>query len=145
MTGRSPRPHSRSSGRCLQPPSATQASHWSNVTSFLPMANGFAIVTRCGGFSYSVVEPMSNLPAGTPSISTQPRQSRKTSPALAPLADGADVLAEGAVAVTAGAGVGVGAAAGGGWGAGVRCGVGAGARAGAAGGAGATGPRPLKE
>jgi hypothetical protein len=120
----------------LHPPSATQASHWSNVTSFLPMANGFAIVTRCGGFSYSVVEPMSNVPAGSTSISTQPWQSRKTSPAFALLAAGADVPADGAVAVTAGAGAG--AAAGGGCGAGVRC-VGAGAGVGAAEGAVATG------
>src|SRR5262245_42552487 len=48
MTGRRPRPQPSSPALCAQPPSATQASHWANVTSCLPMANEAMATLRCG-------------------------------------------------------------------------------------------------
>src|ERR1700733_7453508 len=52
MTGRRPRPQVSSLGWCLQPPSLEQASHCSKVTSNLPTANGWPIVTLCCGPSF---------------------------------------------------------------------------------------------
>src|SRR5262245_34517982 len=51
ITGRLPLPQPLSSGResLPQPPPAAQASHSANVTSYLPTANGLAIVTLCCG------------------------------------------------------------------------------------------------
>ena len=54
ITGRRPRPQPRSSGLYrLHPPSATHASHSSNVTAKRPTEKGFAIVTMCSGLSLS--------------------------------------------------------------------------------------------
>src|SRR6516225_2508849 len=46
------------------------------------MAKGLAKVTRCIGFSYSDVEPMSKEPAGNTTSSGQSAQSRNVSPGL---------------------------------------------------------------
>jgi hypothetical protein len=51
MTGRSPRPQLWSSGRRLHPPSAMQASHCANVTSYFPRAKTWLITTGCFGTS----------------------------------------------------------------------------------------------
>src|SRR5262245_40266207 len=85
MTGRLPRPHPRSSGlRPLQPPSATQASHSSNVTEYFPAENGAAIVTRTSTSSLYrsgsfAGDPIMKVPAGTTTISGQVGQSLKVS------------------------------------------------------------------
>src|SRR4029077_12869491 len=84
MTGRSPRPHPRSWGRDLHPPSSTHLSHSLNVTSRRPTAKFLEMLTRCTGFSYSDEDPIANEPAGTTAISGQSGQSRKTSPGLDP-------------------------------------------------------------
>src|SRR4029077_8510122 len=84
MTGRSPRPHPRSWGRDLHPPSSTHLSHSLKVTSRRPTAKFFAMLTRCAGFSYSDEDPIANAPAGTTTISGQTGQSRKKSPDLDP-------------------------------------------------------------
>src|SRR5215469_14164681 len=94
------------------------------------MAKGFAKVTRCIGFSYSDVEPMSKEPAGNTTSSGQSAQSRNVSPGLKLVRPGSM-----AGAVTAGAvtGAGAGAADGGGLTAGAGgAGAGVGAGAGAA-------------
>src|SRR6516164_10373266 len=68
MAGIVPRP--QPSGARGHTVAATQASHSSNVTSNLERANGFAIVTSCGGPSLEIRfgsfsgEPIMNLPAG---------------------------------------------------------------------------------
>src|SRR5262249_22288999 len=59
---------------------ATQESHSLNVTSRRPIANGFAIVTRCTASSYSEFDPISNEQAGPKTNSPQSGQSRKLSP-----------------------------------------------------------------
>src|SRR5262249_53270027 len=51
ITGRLARPQLLSYGRCLQPPSPTQASHSSNVTAKRPTANLTGRVTVCCGSS----------------------------------------------------------------------------------------------
>ena len=84
MTGRSPRPHPRSWGRDLHPPSSTHLSHSLKVTSRRPIAKFLAKLTRCTGFSYSDEDPIANEPAGTTTISGQSGQSRKKSPGLNP-------------------------------------------------------------
>ena len=77
MTGRSPRPQALSL-TLRHAPAATQASHCAKVTSVLPTANGFAIVTSCWGPSVgkrsaSVAgEPIVKRPAGTTIIVGQP-------------------------------------------------------------------------
>src|SRR6516164_11728053 len=76
ITGILSRPHR--SGTRGHAAAATQASHSSNVTSNLERANGFAIVTSCGGPSLAFRsssfsgEPIMNLPAGMTIISGQP-------------------------------------------------------------------------
>ena len=52
ITGCRPRPQPSSAGRWVQPPSATQASHSSNVTSYFPNSKA-ATWTRWAGFSLS--------------------------------------------------------------------------------------------
>src|SRR5215467_15213068 len=96
------------------------------------MAKGFAKVTRCIGFSYSDVEPMSKEPAGNTTSSGQSAQSRNVSPGLK--LRGPSSIA-GAVEEVCGAGwtaggdtgAGAGAAEGGGPTAGAGVGAGAGA------------------
>ncbi len=74
ITGRLPLPHPLSSGECLHPPSATQASHSSNVTSYLESLKE-GIATKCCGPSSSHRPisdsqlPIRNLPAGMITIS----------------------------------------------------------------------------
>src|SRR5262245_19898084 len=101
------------------------------------MAKGLAKVTRCIGFSYSDVEPMSKEPAGNTTSSGQSAQSRTVSPGLKLVRPGsmARAVVAGAVAVVCGAdwteggdtGAGAGAAEGGGLTAGAGVGAGAGA------------------
>src|SRR5688572_26565265 len=70
MIGRLPRPQLLSLGLCVQPASATHASHCAKVTSYLPTAKGCAKVTlRCGPSSRlrprsPGCDPMRNSPAG---------------------------------------------------------------------------------
>src|SRR6516164_5694229 len=100
------------------------------------MAKGFAKVTRCIGFSYSDVEPISKEPAGNTTSSGHSAQSRNVSPGLKLVRPGsmAGAVVAGAVAVVCGAdwtaggdtGAGAGAADGGGLTAGAG-GAGAGA------------------
>src|SRR5262249_32049791 len=92
------------------------------------MAKGFAKVTRCIGFSYSDVEPMSNEPAGSTTSSGQSAQSRNVSPGLK-LRWPSSVA--GAVKAVCGAG----------WTTGGDTGAGAGAAGGAAGGGRVSGGR----
>src|SRR5208282_5996285 len=88
MTGCLPRPQPSSPGFCVQPLSATQASHSANVTSNLPTAKGCAKETRCWGPSSLPRprslsgEPIRNSPAGTVTISGHEGQSRKLFGAL---------------------------------------------------------------
>src|SRR5215472_10854832 len=95
------------------------------------MAKGFAKVTRCIGFSYSDVEPMSKEPAGNTTSSGQSAQSRNVSPGLKLVRPGsmAGAVVAGAVAVVCG----------GGWTAGGDTGAGAGAAEGGGLAAGADG------
>src|SRR5262249_44635153 len=103
------------------------------------MAKGLAKVTRCTGFSYSDVEPMSKEPAGNTTSSGQSTQSRNVSPGLKLVRPGsmAGAVVAGAVAVVCGAdwtaggdtGAGAGAAEGGGLTAGAGGGGGGGAGA----------------
>ena len=85
MTGRLPRPQILSPGLCVQPASATHASHCAKVTSYLPAAKGWAKVTlRCGPSSWLRPrslggDPIMNSPAGTTTISGQAAQSRNAS------------------------------------------------------------------
>src|SRR5215471_10855919 len=94
MTGRSPRPHPRSWGRDLHPPSSTHLSHSLKVTSRRLIAKFFAKFTRCTGFSYSAEDPIANEPAGTTTISGQSGQSRKISPGLIPRGGGVESAGE---------------------------------------------------
>src|SRR4029079_13372409 len=78
--GRLPRPQPKSSGFTpLHPPSATQRSHCSNVTSYLLSANGEEIVTRCcvsaPRYISDAGEPIVNCPAGITTISGHSAQS----------------------------------------------------------------------
>src|SRR5215472_5152827 len=95
------------------------------------MAKGLARVTRCIGFSYSDVEPMSKEPAGNTTSSGQSVQSRNVSPGLKLVRPGsmAGAVVAGAVAVVCG----------GGWTAGGDTGAGAGAAEGGGLAAGADG------
>src|SRR5215475_12994750 len=99
------------------------------------MAKGLAKVTRCIGFSYSDVEPMSNEPAGSTTSSGQSAQSRNVSPGLklrGPSSVAGAVKAVCGAGWTAGGDTGAGAgAAEGAAGAGVGGGAGVGAGAGA--------------
>src|SRR5262249_1195670 len=99
------------------------------------MAKGFAKVTRCIGFSYSDVEPMSKEPAGNTTSSGQSVQSRNVSPGLKLVRPGsmAGAVVAGAVAGGCGGGGGRGGGAGGGRGGG---GGGGGCRGGGGGGVG---------
>src|SRR5262249_20432593 len=88
MTGRRPRPQPLSSGRySLHPLAATQASHSSNVTSYMPAAKD-GTVTRCCGLSSSkrpgsvAGEPIVKLPLCTTTICGQSVQSLNVSPGL---------------------------------------------------------------
>src|SRR5580698_314710 len=86
----------------------THAFHCSTVTSYLPIANGAPIVTRCGGLSEISPEllPIVNEPAGSEIITGQAAQSL-LSPATGALA--ADLSgALGVAAAVAGAGAGAG-------------------------------------
>src|SRR5262245_66677893 len=69
------------------------------------MSNGLAKVTRCTGFSYSDVEPMSKEPAGNTTSSGQSAQSRNVSPGLKLVRPGsmAGAVVAGAGAVVCGA------------------------------------------
>src|SRR5215831_1305851 len=109
------------------------------------MAKGLARVTRCIGFSYSDVEPISKEPEANTTSSGQSVQSRNVSPGLKLVRPGsmAGAVVAGAVAVVCGGGwtaggdtgAGAGAPEGGGHTAeegGAGAGVGAGAGAGAA-------------
>ena len=87
ITGILPRPQPWSKGFQLQPPSRTQVSHSSNVTSNLPTAKGRAMLTSCccGPSSRSrpasdTGEPIRKMPGGITTISGQFAQSRNTVP-----------------------------------------------------------------
>ena len=82
MTGRVSRPHSTSSGLYSpHSPSATHASHSLNVTSWIPTANEFAILTGCCESSLSrrclssSGEPIVKSPAGTTTMTGHTGQS----------------------------------------------------------------------
>ena len=81
IAGRLPRPQPRSSGLCLQPPSATHPSHSANVTSRRPTANAISSAILRTGFSSASppVEPIANSPEGTTIISGQAVHSLNTS------------------------------------------------------------------
>src|SRR5262245_19057415 len=85
MAGRRPRPQVSSPGLCAQPPSAAQASHCANVSSYLPMAKLRIVTLRCGPsllprpISLSG-EPIVKEPAGTTTMSGQAAQSRNVRP-----------------------------------------------------------------
>src|SRR5436190_22473138 len=84
MTGRLPRPQPWSSGRYLQPPAVTQASHSANSISNLPTANHAILTVRCGPSSLNrsaslAGDPIMNSPAGTTTISGHSGQSLKVS------------------------------------------------------------------
>src|ERR1700691_1788750 len=87
---------------------ATQAFHCSTVTSYLPLANGAPIVTRCGGPSEISPAwlPIVNEPSGSDTITGQVAQSLLSPAAGTLAADLSGVL--GVVATGAGAGAGVG-------------------------------------
>src|SRR5215510_15992253 len=88
IAGILPRP--QTSGTRGHAAAATHASHSSNVTSNLETANGFVIVTSCGGPSLGSRsgslsgEPIINLPAGMTIITGQPfAHSLKSEPGFA--------------------------------------------------------------
>ncbi|MCY1300153.1 hypothetical protein D9M70_497120 [compost metagenome] len=65
-------------GTRWQPPASTQAFHCSTVTSKRPIANGWPMVTWCGGFSAGSLAllPMVKLPAGSVTSTGHAGQSR---------------------------------------------------------------------